>query len=378
MPDLHILLILLYNLPMVKSAYIHIPFCKSKCHYCSFVSFNKLDLKKDYIKALLKEIEFNYQGEVLNTLYFGGGTPSVLEYTDFAQVLRKLKTNSNTEITTELNPEGVNYGYLRALYDLGINRISLGCQTFDDVLLKQINRRHNAGQVIDAVKVAQDVGFDNISLDFIYGLPNQTIESFLKDLKMAVGLGVQHISLYGLKIEEGCYFYDNMPANLPDDDEQADMYLGAIQTMKDLKFEHYEVSNFSKKGFNSRHNLTYWNNDEYYGFRVGAHGYVNGVRYGNVETIEEYLNDPLTHKDSHLVLPQEQLEEEIFLGFRKMQGVNVAQINAKYNIDFEEKYNEVLKKYEGLNLIVKTPQGYALTEQGILVSNVVLAEFIAD
>ena len=378
MPDLHILLILLYNLPMVKSAYIHIPFCKSKCHYCSFVSFNKLDLKKDYIKALLKEIEFNYQGEVLNTLYFGGGTPSVLEYTDFAQVLRKLKTNSNTEITTELNTEGVNYGYLRALYDLGINRISLGCQTFDDVLLKQINRRHNAGQVIDAVKVAQDVGFDNISLDFIYGLPNQTIESFLKDLKMAVGLGVQHISLYGLKIEEGCYFYDNMPANLPDDDEQADMYLGAIQTMKDLKFEHYEVSNFSKKGFNSRHNLTYWNNDEYYGFGVGAHGYVNGVRYGNVETIEEYLNDPLTHKDSHLVNYQEQLEEEIFLGFRKMQGVNVAQINAKYNIDFEEKYNEVLKKYEGLNLIVKTPQGYALTEQGILVSNVVLAEFIAD
>ncbi|MBQ8669614.1 oxygen-independent coproporphyrinogen III oxidase, partial [bacterium] len=252
------------------------------------------------------------------------------------------------------------------------------CQTFDDVLLRQINRRHNAGQVIDAVKVAQDVGFDNISLDFIYGLPNQTIESFLKDLKMAVDLCVQHISLYGLKIEDGCYFYDNMPDNLPDDDEQADMYLGAIQTMKDLKFEHYEVSNFSKKGFNSRHNLTYWNNDEYYGFGVGAHGYVNGVRYGNVETIEEYLNDPLTHKDSHLVLPQEQLEEEIFLGFRKMQGVNVAQINTKYNIDFEEKYNDVLKKYEGLNLITKTPQGYALTEQGILVSNVVLAEFIAD
>lgn len=377
MPDLPIW-ILLYNFPMVKSAYIHIPFCKSKCHYCSFVSFNKLDLKKDYIKALLKEIEFNYQGEVLNTLYFGGGTPSVLEYTDFAQVLRKLKTNSNTEITTELNPEGVNYGYLRALYDLGINRISLGCQTFDDVLLRQISRRHNAGQVIDAVKVAQDVGFDNISLDFIYGLPNQTIESFLKDLKMAVGLGVQHISLYGLKIEDGCYFYDNMPDNLPDDDEQADMYLGAIQTMKDLKFEHYEVSNFSKKGFNSRHNLTYWNNEEYYGFGVGAHGYVNGVRYGNVETIEEYLSDPLTHKDSHLVNPQEQLEEEIFLGFRKMQGLNVAQINTKYNIDFEEKYNDVLKKYEGLNLITKTPQGYALTEQGILVSNVVLAEFIAD
>lgn len=361
---------------MVRSSYIHIPFCKSKCHYCSFVSFNKSDLKDDYIKTLLSEIDQNYQGEVLNTLYFGGGTPSVLEYSDFAKILRKFNTNSNTEITTELNPEGVSYDYLRALYDLGINRVSLGCQTFDDELLKQINRRHNAGQVIDSVKIAQDVGFKNISLDFIYGLPNQTQESFLKDLKTAVELGVQHISLYGLKIEEGCYFYDNLPLNLPDDDEQADMYLAALQTLKDFKFEHYEVSNFSKKGFNSRHNLTYWNNEEYYGFGVAAHGYLNGIRYGNVETIEDYLSNPEKRKNSHLVTSKEQLEEEIFLGFRKMAGINVSQINTTYGIDFDKKYNDVLKKYEGLNLITKTLDGYALTPQGILVSNVILADFL--
>lgn len=361
---------------MVRSAYIHIPFCKSKCHYCSFVSFNKLHLKNNYIDALLKEIDQLYKGEVLNTLYFGGGTPSTLAYCDFAKILRKLKVNSNSEITTELNPEGVNYDYLRALYDLGINRISLGCQTFDDTILKQINRRHNAGQVIDSVKIAQDVGFKNISLDFIYGLPNQTQESFLKDLKLAVNLGIQHISLYGLKIEEGCYFYQHMPSNLPDDDKQADMYLEAIQLLKDEKFEHYEISNFSKKGFNSRHNLTCWNNEEYYGFGTAAHGYVDGVRYGNVETIEEYLCNPYAKNFTHIVTKQEQLEEAIFLGFRKMSGIDINEINSKFNINFEEKYNDILKKYEGLNLLTKTPRGYALTNQGILVSNVVLADFL--
>ena len=181
---------------MVKSAYIHIPFCKSKCHYCSFVSFNKLELKDSYIEALLQEIDYYYKGELLNTIYFGGGTPSILTTKDFAKILKKFKPNHNAEITTELNPEGVNYVYLRELFDLGINRISLGCQTFDDKLLKQINRRHNAQQVIESVKIAQNAGFENISLDFIYGLPNQTPEMFYSDLKQAIDLGIQHISLY--------------------------------------------------------------------------------------------------------------------------------------------------------------------------------------
>lgn len=380
---------------MVKSVYIHIPFCKSKCHYCSFVSFNKLEQKTDYLKALGVEIKQSYRGELLNTVYFGGGTPSLLTVREFENILRCFNTNGKTEITAELNPDScypenvsnsqskigtqsLSYDYLRSLYDIGINRLSFGCQTFDDKILKQINRRHNAGQVVDVVKTAQDAGFKNISLDFIYGLPNQTPQMFYDDLKRGIDLGIQHISLYGLKIEEGSWFYSNQPDNLPDDDMQADMYLGAVELLQNNGFEHYEVSNFSKKGFNSKHNLNYWNNEDYYGFGVAAHGYINGVRYGNVETIDDYLKDPLIHKDSKILTPNEKLEEEIFLGFRKMKGINISDINFKYKINFGDKYKKILEKYTKMKLIEKTETGYKFTLQGILVSNVVLADFIED
>lgn len=348
----------MYNLVMVKSVYIHIPFCKSKCHYCSFVSFNKLELKKEYLKALGQEIKQSYQGELLNTIYFGGGTPSLLTVQEFENLLRYFNINENTEITTELNPDSCysngdfvsiencksgSYDYLRGLYDIGINRLSFGCQTFNNDILKQINRRHTSNQVIDVVKTAQRAGFNNISLDFIYGLPHQTPEMFYDDLKRGINLGIQHISLYGLKIEDGSWFYKNMPEQLPDDDTQADMYLGAIKLLTEHGFEHYEVSNFSKYGYNSKHNLNYWNNDEYYGFGVAAHGYLNNVRYGNVETLEEYLQNPLNHKESKILTEQEKLEEEIFLGFRKMKGIDVQNINFKYQIDFDEKYKNILE-----------------------------------
>jgi oxygen-independent coproporphyrinogen-3 oxidase len=363
---------------MVKSAYIHIPFCKSKCNYCSFVSFNKFEYQADYMKALAKEIDNNYEGENLKTIYFGGGTPSTLSIVDFSKIMRKFKINDNTEITVEINPDDVSYDYIRGLFDLGINRLSFGCQTFDNEILKQINRRHNSKQVDLAVSTAQNAGFKNISLDLIYGLPNQTEESFIKDLVYAIGLEVQHISLYGLKIEEGCFFYDNPPENLPDDDIQADMYLRAIETLQKFGFEHYEVSNFSKPNYNSKHNLTYWNNEEYYGFGVSAHGYKNGLRYANTSDLNEYITNPYLPVNSKLISNKEKLEEEIFLGFRKMIGIDTNQINIKYGINFEEKYCDILKKYENLKLIEKTNTGYKLTPNGILVSNVVLADFLDE
>jgi oxygen-independent coproporphyrinogen-3 oxidase len=330
------------------------------------------------LTALLNEIKNFYEGESLKTLYLGGGTPSVLSVSELGKILRNFNVTSKTEITMEANPDDVDYEYLRGVFDLGINRLSFGCQTFDDKILKQINRRHDAKQVALAVSTAKNAGFKNISLDFIYGLPNQTQDGFLNDLNSAVKLGVQHISLYGLKIEEGCSFYNNPPQNLPDDDEQADMYLGAIETMNALGFEHYEVSNFSLPDFNSKHNLTYWDNEEYYGFGVSAHGYKNGVRYANTQNLTEYIENPCEHKTSKLLTTQEKLEEEIFLGLRKMKGIDVERINLKYGIDFEKKYNEILKKYEGLNLLSKTQKGYKFTPNGILVSNVVLADFLED
>lgn len=359
---------------MVKNVYIHIPFCKSKCRYCSFVSFTKTDLKTAYLEALNEEIKNDYKNEKLNTLYIGGGTPSLLSPAEIKDLIDLFNFDEKTEITTELNPETITQEYLKDLRQTGINRLSFGCQTFNDNILQIIGRRHNSKDVENVVKFAQNAGFENISLDFIYGLPTQTIQGFENDLKHAVSLGIQHISLYGLKIDEGSYFYNHKPENLPDDDIQADMYLKAIETLKD--FEHYEISNFSKIGYNSRHNLNYWDNNTYYGFGCAAHGCINGTRYSNTSNLKDYIKTPTSVKSCHNLSFQEKLEEEIFLGFRKMSGINVENINKKFNINFAEKYAPTLEKYVLYKYLKETNTGFALTTEGILVSNVILSEFL--
>ena len=266
---------------MVKSAYIHIPFCKRKCNYCTFVSYPKIELKTQYIQALLNEIKNCYQGETLKTIYFGGGTPSLLQIEDIDKLLNIFRTEKNCEITLEINPETVDEKYLADLRRIGVNRLSIGVQDFNDDILKIIGRGHTSQTAIDAVKTAQNVGFDNISIDLIYGLPSQTLKGFETSLNKAFELNIQHISLYGLKIENGCYFYKNPPKNLPDDDAQAKYYLKAIEFCKQNGFEHYEISNFAIKGFESKHNLNYWNNENYYGFGLSASGYERNIRYYN-------------------------------------------------------------------------------------------------
>ncbi len=359
---------------MTKNVYIHIPFCKSKCRYCSFISYPELELKKQYIKALKDEIKFFYKGEKLNTLYFGGGTPSLLTPDEFLISLFNITTE--TEITAELNPEKITLEYLKSLKKIGINRLSFGCQTFNDKILKLIGRRHSAQDVENSLKYAIEAGFENISLDFIYGLPEQSIKDFENDLKLAVNSDIKHISLYGLKIDENCYFAQHPPENLPDDDLQAEMYMKAIEILTENNFVHYEISNFAKKGFESKHNLNYWNNNTYYGFGVSAHGYENGIRYYNTSDLKEYINNPLVHKYTHKLTIQEQLEEEIFLGFRKMEGINIEKINKKFNIDFLKKYAHVINKYISYKYLKETNDGFALTANGILISNIILSEFL--
>lgn len=354
---------------MTTSAYIHIPFCKSKCKYCSFVSYPNIEEKGQYLKVLEKEIRYFYQKEQLKTIYFGGGTPSVLTVQEFEKLLNLFNFDKNTEITIELNPEDISFKYLKDLKKLGINRLSIGCQTFNNQILKIIGRRHSAKDVENTVKNAQKADFKNISLDFIYGLPSQTIDGFVKDLITAKSLNIQHISLYGLKIDENCYFYKSPPENLPNDDAQADMYLLAQKTLKN--FGQYEFSNF---GIPSKHNLNYWNNENYYGFGISAHGYINDVRYANYEDFKTYYANPLTHMKENKLTKTEQLEEEIFLGFRKVDGINIQNINKKFNIDFEKKYNNILKKYH--DFFEKTSTNYALNTQRILLSNTILAEFL--
>lgn len=367
---------------MTLSAYIHIPFCKSKCKYCSFVSYCSTDknLFEEYVNALSKEIALMYKAEPLKTLYFGGGTPSLLEETTLAKIINLFNFDINPEITIEVNPETVNVKKLKMLREIGFNRLSMGVQSFDDNILKDIGRIHTAQKAVDAVNSARVAGFQNISLDFIYGLPNQSLQSFCSDLQKACALGVEHISLYGLKIEEGCYFDKHYPSNIADDDMQADMYLAAIELLKNNDFEHYEISNFCKIGCESKHNLNYWNVLPYYAFGAAAHGYqdIDGqlVRYQNYCDLSLYISK-YDQKENLLSLSkQEALEECIFLGLRKRSGIDIDFLNKKFDIDFDNLYQATLNKYLQSGHILKTNEGYCLTNEGFLLSNVILAEFL--
>lgn len=361
---------------MVKSAYIHIPFCKSKCHYCSFVSFPVLERKGQYIHKLQQQILKEYKGELLDTLYFGGGTPSLLTSGQINEFIKLFNLNDNAEVTLELNPETVDAEYFQNLSKTRVNRLSIGSQSFDDKILKKIGRRHKSADVFRVVEEARAAGFENISLDFIYGLPEQSLESFVSDLKTAVSLGVEHISLYGLKIEDGCFFARQRPQNLADDDLQAQMYLAAIDFLTENGFEHYEISNFCRDGKFSRHNVNYWKNQEYYGLGLAAHGYVDGVRYSNQANLDLYCSHPDGKDFQQELSPSEILEEEIFLGLRLTQGINVHQINEKFGIDFEKKYANILRKYSGY---LENKNGMCrFTKEGFLISNYILADFIDD
>lgn len=362
---------------MTKNVYIHIPFCKSKCNYCSFVSFSKLELKEQYIEALISQIKSEYIGEEIETLYFGGGTPSLLTVDEFRNLIELFNLADNPEITVEVNPDSIDLAYFKGLKSLGINRISIGSQTFDNKILTIIGRRHNAEQIKTAVKMAKDAGFNNISLDLIYGLPEQNLSGFETDLAQAIGLNVQHISLYGLKIEEGCYFYKNPPEHLPPNlDEQADMYLKAVEILKNEGFEHYEISNFSLSDFNSKHNLNYWENNSYCGLGCSASGYVDEVRYTNQTDLEEYIKTPLEKISKQKLSEQEILEEAIFLGLRKISGINIEEINQQFGIDFNQKYAKILNKYS--QFFAKTSKGWTLSLEGVLISNNILSEFIGN
>lgn len=361
---------------MIKNAYVHIPFCIRKCNYCSFVSGINISRKEQYIDVLIQEIKNNYKKEELETLYFGGGTPSLLSENDIEKIISLFNLNKNAEITLEVNPETVEKEKFKKIKNIGINRISLGIQTFDNSILKLIGRNHDEQNIYNAVEIIKNSGFDNISIDLIYGLPNQTKEIFEQDITKAINLDIQHISTYGLKIEENSFFYKNMPSNLPDDEQQAEMFLFLCDLLKENNFIHYEISNFTKKGFESKHNCSYWKNKNYYGFGLNASGYENNIRYKNQSNFEKYLLNPLKKEEIIKLTNQEIMEDEIFLALRLENGINIDEINEKYNINFEDKYKEIINKYQKLDLLKIENRHCKLTKQGILLSNEVMSEFI--
>lgn len=349
-----------------KNLYIHIPFCKSKCHYCNFVSFaNKKEFIGQYFDVLKKEIKFYFNNQELKTIYIGGGTPSVINIKLYQDIIKLFNFSTDSEITMEINPATVDFEYLKNLKSLGINRLSIGIQSFDDKILKLINRAHNSKEAAETVKLARKAGFENISIDLIYGIQN--MESWEKSLEQALRLEVNHISTYGLKIEENTEFYKNPPQNLPDDELQSEIYLKTIEILENSGFNQYEISNFAKTGFKSRHNLCYWKNQEYFGFGLSAHGYLDGVRYSNTENLEEYMKNPLQKASETAISEKEKLKEHIFLGLRLTEGISA---------DILKDYSKIVEKYVSYGLMCHEGKNIRLTKQGILLSNSILAEFM--
>ena len=367
-----------------KNLYIHIPFCISKCHYCNFISFSgKNELLEQYFSALKKEIKFYFAdcNQTLETIYIGGGTPSVADFRFYQEIFNLLSDliiiSPDAEITMEINPGTVDLDYLKNIRALGINRLSIGVQSFDDKILKFINRIHNSKEAIKTIEIANQAGFGNISIDLIYGLPDQTPENWEETLNHALNLDINHISTYGLKIEENTEFSRHLPKNLPDDEIQSQIYLKTIEILENNGFNHYEISNFGLKNFESQHNLCYWKNKEYFGLGLSAHGYLNRVRYSNTENLEEYLINPVKRAFENQISATERIEEAIFLGLRLTEGINTKEFKINYGIDLYQNHSKIIEKYINYGFMSYQNSYLKLTKQGILLSNSILAEFLA-
>jgi len=377
----------------MASAYIHIPFCEHICYYCDF---NKVFLKgqpiESYVDLLLREIELTMKSakvQTIETIYIGGGTPTSLSAKQLEKLLKGIRILlsfvEGNEFTIEVNPGDVTAEKLSVIKEYGINRISLGVQTFDNELLRKIGRQHTAKDVIQTLDTLQRKGFENISLDLIYALPDQTIENFKETLKMALSFSLPHYSLYSLILEDHTIFMNRVKTDrlkLPNEDLAADMFEMAMYYMRESGLKQYEIANFATPGFESKHNLKYWNNEHYYGFGAGAAGYIGNLRYKNHGPIQHYLNSlkklklPIIER-KNLSL-QNQMEEEMFLGLRKTCGVSKQRFLKKFGISFEEIYGKVSKQLIKQGLLCDNGENIALSKQGILVGDIVFEKFLLD
>jgi oxygen-independent coproporphyrinogen-3 oxidase len=383
--------------------YLHVPFCRSRCIYCDFfVVLQKHGGQEAYIEALLQEINGRFAtlpkpqtvtDSAIETLYVGGGTPSLLSAEEYQRVFAALKQQrsfaAKAEITLEANPGGAGSGMVsapQAYLAVGFNRISVGIQSLNDAELKKLSRTHSATEAEAFVRSLQAAGWRNISLDLMYGLPLQTMASWQETLQRAVALDVQHISMYGLKVEEGTPLerLSQLPGDsggyaTPDDDVSVAMYFEGIKILKTAGFERYEISNWAKPGFQSQHNLNYWNQGDWLALGPSAHGYMGGERIENVRNLTAYLNNPLQEDDRVPCPESEQLENALIFGLRKAEGVHIPSLEQRFGIDFRQKYADVLRRFEGDYLrwgIGERAEWLSIPERSIPLAHTVLAEFL--
>lgn len=316
----------------IRSVYIHIPFCDSICSYCDFckVVYNS-DWISPYLEKLKEEIDNSYMGEEIDTLYIGGGTPSSLslqELTKLFNVLKVFKKSNNLEFTFECNLSDLKEDKLELLYKNGVNRLSVGIESFDPDKLKFMNREANFKDAKQKIDLARKIGFKNINLDLIYAIPEESLKTIKKDLSLFLKLKPEHISTYSLIIEKNTLVGLNKIKPI-EEERDAKMYEVICKTLKKAGFKHYEVSNFAKPGYESKHNLTYWNNLEYYGFGCGASGYVAAVRYENTKSLTEYLKGNFISSKA-LMSKVDNMENELILGFRKTEGISLEKFFDKF------------------------------------------------
>ena len=364
--------------------YIHIPFCKSKCRYCDFCSFPhpKTETVKKYISALISEIEEYgraYGEYTVNTVYFGGGTPTLLDAQHLTEILKAVKASfslsGDAEITTECNPATGGFDYFKALLSGGFNRLSIGVQSMNDRELKLLGRLHSAEDAKSTLREARKAGFENVSVDVMFGIPEQTPQSLAQTLDEVCSLSPEHLSLYGLKIEEGTHFARHADSLiLPDEDTEYEMYLSSVKKLAEFGLERYEISNFAKKGFTSRHNLKYWHREDYLGLGIAAHSCVGNRRFANTCDIEKYLKgDRIDTNET--VSPHDILCEKIMLGMRLEEGADFDLLQEETNED-TAKYKNALERYVSCGYAKKEGGRIAFLSNGMYVSNSILSEIL--
>lgn len=356
------------------SIYIHIPFCSNICSYCDFSKFYyNEDWVDNYLNELENEVKSNYKNELVNTIYIGGGTPSCLSIKQLNKLFNIVKLfnfDKNIEFTIECNID-VEEEKLKLFKENKVNRISVGVQTINENHLKLLNRNHTKEVVLNKVNIIKKY-FNNINIDLMYALPNETIEELQNDLNFYLSLDVPHISTYSLIIEPNTKLYIDK-IDYIDEDLDYEMYKLINKTLRENNYINYEISNYSKQNYESKHNLTYWNNLEYYGFGIGASGYINNVRYDNTKSYKKYI-DGKHRKEEHKLSKKETIENEFILGFRKINGINIDEFNKKYNIDLLS--IDVVKRMLKEDKLIVDDNYIKINEKYLYISNSILVEFI--
>ncbi len=369
--------------------YIHIPICKSRCIYCDFYSTTATDKQQDLTNALIREMELRKDylcGQTVNTIYFGGGTPSVMRKEYVSSIIDSIRSrfpvSKKAEITLEANPDDLEKAYLQALRTIGINRLSIGIQSFDDHILQFINRRHNAQQAISAITNAQAAGFDNISIDLIYGFPGQTTEMWRQELTTALKLHVQHMSAYGLTYEEGTVLQQKAAAGMiePATDEQMNrMYDLLVETLQTAGYEQYEVSNFALQGCRSAHNSAYWNGTPYLGLGPAAHSFNRVSRQWNISSLDGYIKAMQRHEnyyEQELLSTKNRYNEQVMLSLRTATGINLQQLEIRFGKEYRNYCVRQANNYLASGCLILKGEYLRATRKGIKILNLITEELL--